>query len=89
MFTWFLITLEVAILIGVFWYVYLRQDRPHKVKSTIWGKYQSDGSDDNVYLLLSNQFENGMKICGDQPEQSDNNVLPFKHPDQPNGKRSA
>jgi hypothetical protein len=89
MFTWFLITLEICILFGVFWYVYLRRDTPHKVKSTIWGRYESDASDDNVYLLLSDQFENGMKVYADKPEHGGDNVVRFKHPDQPNGKRSA
>jgi hypothetical protein len=42
MFAYFIIGVELAILYGVFWYVFIREPKPYEVKSGQWGTYQYD-----------------------------------------------
>jgi hypothetical protein len=40
MFAYILIGLELAILFAAFWYVFIREPRPHRINSAMWGTYE-------------------------------------------------
>jgi hypothetical protein len=40
LFAYLIIAIELAILYTVFWYVFLREPRPYKIRENIWGNYQ-------------------------------------------------
>jgi len=52
MFVYFLIGLELALVYGVFWYVFVREPKPYNVNGELWGSYNcstvSTSNDDNV-----------------------------------------
>jgi hypothetical protein len=90
MFTWLLVVLEVATLYLVYWLVYVKEPGVKRIKSTIWGEYDHTNKDDNVCLLRSDRFPNGMIIEGSQDSEFNpyaSNVIPFQPPESP--RRSA
>lgn len=87
MFIVLLLAMEIAIIGAVFWYIYLREEGPKRLKSTIWGTYESDNSEDTIDLLLSSRFQNGIVVCSHKPDAQ--NVVPFKRPDGSDDKRTA
>ncbi|MBC7996522.1 MAG: hypothetical protein IAF58_01165 [Leptolyngbya sp.] len=42
MFAYLLIAAELVVLYTVFWYIFLREPRPYRIKSEMWGRYESD-----------------------------------------------
>jgi hypothetical protein len=48
MFVYLLIGLELALLYGVFWYVFVREPKPYNVNGDMWGSYAGTGNGDNV-----------------------------------------
>jgi hypothetical protein len=44
-----IIAIELVILYTVFWYVFLREPRPYKIKGNPWGGYTGDGHTGGVY----------------------------------------
>ncbi|MDR3616847.1 MAG: hypothetical protein P4L53_25040 [Candidatus Obscuribacterales bacterium] len=48
MFVYLLIGLELALLYGVFWYVFVREPKPYNVNGDMWGSYTGTGNRDNV-----------------------------------------
>ena len=47
MLAYLIIGIELAILYTVFWYVFLREPRPYKIKENIWGYYPGFGKDED------------------------------------------
>lgn len=43
MLAYLIIAIELVILYTVFWYVFLREPRPYKIKGNPWGGYTGDG----------------------------------------------
>lgn len=52
MLAYLIIGIELAILYTVFWYVFLREPRPYKIKENIWGYYPGFGG--NTETLAQN-----------------------------------
>ena len=52
MFAYLLIGLELAILYGVFWYVFVREPKPYNVQGELWGSYTA-----NSERSLQNEFQ--------------------------------
>lgn len=44
MFAYVIIAIELAILYTVFWYIFLREPRPYRVKGNPWGGYDTKAS---------------------------------------------
>ena len=91
MFIWLLILVEIIILSSVFWFVYFYKPAPRRMKSTIWGSYNNERTAEERYLLLSDDFNNGMIIESKERKRGTNNtpnVIPIHHPDAPH-KHSA
>ncbi len=42
MFAYLIIAAELAVLYTVFWYIFLREPRPYRIKSEMWGRYESN-----------------------------------------------
>lgn len=51
MFAYVLIALELLILYGVFWYVFVREPRPFELKENLWG-YYSDTNGESLRNLI-------------------------------------
>ena len=47
MFAYLLIGLELALLYGVFWYVFVREPKPYNVNGELWGSYVNMGNGDS------------------------------------------
>jgi hypothetical protein len=46
MFVYLLIGLELALVYGVFWYVFVREPKPYNVNGELWGSYVNTGKSD-------------------------------------------
>ncbi len=42
MFAYLIIAAELAVLYTVFWYIFLREPRPMRIKSEMWGHYETN-----------------------------------------------
>ena len=51
MFAYLVIAFELTILSTVFWYIFIREDKPFRVAENMWGQY------DNQSQVLSNQIQ--------------------------------
>lgn len=61
MLAYLIIGIELAILYTVFWYVFLREPRPYKIRENIWGYYPGAGQD-------SAHTDNGCRHCNSQAD---------------------
>lgn len=59
MFAYLIIAIELAILYTVFWYVFLREPRPYKIRENIWGNYHEGAGTDT----LMSSFESACAAC--------------------------
>lgn len=63
---------ELAILIGVFWYVFIKEPKPYKVEGELWGSYYEPSEEDTTYgaarlksyLEQEGYSENSCLMCG-------------------------
>jgi hypothetical protein len=54
MFVYLIIAIELAILYTVFWYIFVREPKPCKLKPGLWGRYEGlDVEDSLAYQLAS------------------------------------
>ena len=54
MFAYLVIGFEIAILYTVFWYVFLREVKPHRVSGNPWGQYRDlDAHPDGCRLAIA------------------------------------
>lgn len=42
MFAYLIIAAELAFLYTVFWYIFLREPKPYRIKGEMWGRYESN-----------------------------------------------
>ncbi len=49
MFAYLVIGFELAILYTVFWYVFIREPKPFKIRADHWGRYQQDSNHFTAY----------------------------------------
>ncbi len=67
-----IVFIELTILSGVFWYVFIREPKPYKVDGELWGSYYETGDEDTTcgagrlksYLEQEGYSESTCLMCG-------------------------
>lgn len=76
MLAYVIVFVEITILSGVFWYVFLREPKPYKVEGDLWGSYYASNDEDTKcgadrlkeYLEQEGYSENSCLMCGASPD---------------------
>jgi hypothetical protein len=70
MFTWLLVFLEIATLVGAFWYVYLKRSSIKRLNNAVWGWFEEDEVVEELRNGMLTEF-----LIEDDPDCDCSNVI--------------